>query len=692
MKEFLRVVDRKFVALFFVLFVVNIGLFLNDIYKGVMYDTSVIEKSEYIEMRSQAFEENLKEIPNITFEETTDIKEQIRKEVIYSLNMQKEYFLKYENKYNSMLEYAETSANISIFNENNSFSKRNIEKTLEDFKSVKDVKLEYGNNDWILSVTNYKLTDIFVFALIMFFVLKFILEESNGLLYFVQSTKGGRGILTGKRVSFILLTAPLMTFVFNAGVVITSLFAYNQKFDFTRSIQSIEEFENCPLCVNIGQFILLSIFMKCIVILAISFIAYAILMKVGDKKNGIIILAVFLAIEYLLYTFVDSQSFVAAFKYFNVFNYIDMYRVIGVYRNINIFSIPANIFYASIYISIILILTFVAYVMYKGTIIYKDKTKIFKNIRLAYDRFRKKISKTIDRQGVLLGEAGKLFIILDGILIVLVAGYLASGRIDNEKLTRTQEGKIKAIYFEEFEGVYDEHIYEKIDAKSKELSDENEKLLNDMEEATQEENMINSVKLAAIQVKMNALQEVKNQADYLRELYEKEGIRGYITEDIGVKYLFGEPLKTDYTLNRIIIGFFIAFFAGSAFAYENKSNMYAFVNSTKNGMKSLWFGKAFWCVVMSVLYTAVISFIEYSNVCGKVGISGLNGAIQSFELFRDFPFEVTLGNFVVIYYVAKCVLSAVLSVLALFISKHFNKTSSAQLVTIIVIIGVEVIL
>lgn len=213
-----------------------------------------------------------------------------------------------------------------------------------------------------------------------------------------------------------------------------------------------------------------------------------------------------------------------------------------------------------------------------------------------------------------------------------------------------------------------------------------------MEDATYTENMANDAKMTSIWNKQSVLEEIENKADYLKELYEEDGIRGYMTEDVGVRYLFGKPLSTDYLINDILIGLFIAFFTGSAFAYEKKSNMYTFVKSTKNGVKSLWYGKIFWCVGMSVLFTAVMSFIEYKNVCGKVGIQGLSGAVQSFEMFRDFGMEISLFQYIIMSYIIRCIFSALLALLALIISKCFSKTSTAQIVTTATIVGIVIII
>jgi hypothetical protein len=89
---------------------------------------------------------------------------------------------------------------------------------------------------------------------------------------------------------------------------------------------------------------------------------------------------------------------------------------------------------------------------------------------------------------------------------------------------------------------------------------------------------------------------------------------------------------------------------------------------------------------MAAAYTVIISITEYMNVSGKVGIYGLGSAVQSVSMFKKFPFEMSLGEFIVFAYMIRILGIMSITSVAVLISKHMSKIISGQITCMIVLV------
>ena len=96
---------------------------------------------------------------------------------------------------------AEELSQISIFANENSFSNKNIFKTLNDYEKISTVDISTTYSDQaITSLLEYKGINLLSFLIIFITILSFFDERKAGLWQIVFSCKHGRAILATKRL------------------------------------------------------------------------------------------------------------------------------------------------------------------------------------------------------------------------------------------------------------------------------------------------------------------------------------------------------------------------------------------------------------------------------------------------------------------------------------------------------------
>lgn len=702
MTEAKRIIDAKYIVIYVCFFLFAVFAFLKEQYNDADYyqaasDYSSYTKWEILRITGQEYEKYLEKLNNgediytenneniLEAEQQLNVEKCIENSVLYELKSQTDYMERYKDKYNDMKKYVEGTSAISIFNTENSFSKRNSDKTIEAFKGIDNIELQYGNNIWVKSLTEYNFADYLLLILIIYMIMQFGIEQKSNLIYFVRATEGGRGRLAASRCVLLIVFVITSVLFFYGGILITSGIVHNVKYNFSRSIQSIALFENCIFKINVGQFLILFFIIKCILFIFLAFFIWNMLGGIREKKFGMISLGIFFAAEYIMYVFIGDNSRINHLKYINIFYYLDTGRLIGGYKNINVFSYPANTFRIFMFLVPIMIVILGAVCIYKNSYSYGNKGNVIIKAKKFMEKVRIKVSPVIDKTGAFRGEAMKLFIIMGGAVIAGIFIYAGYTRIDNKPLSKSQEGKIKEFYYNEIGGMYSEDMPGKADKLIFDIESEYNGIMESLYTLSEEERIMYLMKADGLESKLSVLNSIRNDIIYLQELKNEKGITGKLYNPDGVNYLFGDVSRDSSIINAIIICSFICLFSGGVYAYERKSNMLQFVDSTLNGRGKTKIIKLFWCMLSSAIYTGLISAVEYINVTGKVGIDGLSGAVQSIRWFKEFPFEISLGSFIIFVYAMRILWVISITAVVVCISKYMSKIITGQLISFIVI-------
>lgn len=203
--EFKRIyLQKNLLILIVILLAINIIFYIKEQTDSVFYDeVSIADISRFRKSL-------VNEYQSMTDEDAYDLNTR-RLQEIYTVNsatviskMQKqlEYIIGFSQYIGKIEEQAKSISGISIFNDNASFTKRNIDKTVKDFQKIKNLSLEIGNDEVLLSITKYKITQYLVLIFYLFYLLDSYMKEKKdfGISCIVRKT--GAGILQSDDAAF----------------------------------------------------------------------------------------------------------------------------------------------------------------------------------------------------------------------------------------------------------------------------------------------------------------------------------------------------------------------------------------------------------------------------------------------------------------------------------------------------------
>lgn len=691
MAELKRIVNKRFVLFIVLLLVFNMFVYIKEQYDSA--ENYITEEYENVTSR-EAFNmyaeclNDVLELKKAGIETEHNVDEtlyaRIWNSAIGFYDSQTAYMSVYAQRYSQMLESAENMSAISIFSQENSFSRRNIEKTLEDFEATAKVETEYVNSEWITSVMNFKLYDYCIILVIVYVVMQFCSEGKSSLMYFIHSTANGRVRLVVNRILILACVCVGSGVLFYYGSFFTSAYIYRIKNGLSATIQSLEMFQESPLMLDVGQFIFLCGLMRMMTFFMLGLLVWAVFSAIKNDRISIIVMVVVLAVEYYAYYNIDSQSVINYFKYINIFNYINSQDVAGIYKNLNIFSYPLNMYdtYMWIIAAVIVIMIFVC--VYKGAYVYSGRNRIVSKVSVLYDKARKIISERFDRTGIIFGELRKILFDMGGIFVVLAAVYVLFMQADDRTLYRSEQSNLIQTYYDKLGERYTPGMETEIEVILLDLQSKYNRLMGS--DYSGESSMMVSNRVAALEMNINAAQTVKEQVLYLKELYEEKNISGYLVEQLGARYLFGKIMNDEYFYHAMLISIFAAFLSGGVYAYEKKSNMIKSINSMYSGRRGLKLSKLLWCVIFTDVFIIVLSVVEFCNVENRLGIAGLDVPLSSFMMFEGSGLlNVTLFQFFVVSVIVKCLFGVAGVIIALNISKMVGKVVYGQMFSALVL-------
>ena len=342
-------------------------------------------------------------------------------EMITLIAGQIEHLESYPEYLNQVHENAAVMRALSLFNKEDSFSLRNIEKTDQDFP--KEVELTLDNDLAVTWLAGDQLGGVSLLIYIMAVVLSFLQERRRGLWSLVHGTKNGRLRLAARRSGILFACSVLGTVVLCGGKLLAAAVRYGGIGDPGRTIQSLTVFSDVAQVISVRQYLVFYFVTKLIGSWLLGMMVWALLEAVHHLPFALALCAVFLAAEYSAYRFIlDSYSMVV-FRYLNVFALADIPSIACHYLNVNWFGQPVQGFVLTMAAGLILIVPLCALTWLLACLV-KPMTRQNSLLKLA-DRLRVPFSRLIGRLGLFGMEAYKQLFLQKGILIAaLFALYI----------------------------------------------------------------------------------------------------------------------------------------------------------------------------------------------------------------------------------------------------------------------------
>lgn len=591
-----------------------------------------------------------------TFESVSEIRERIAqtKEAIEKndyemMSYQTEYFNEYAIYCETIVKNAERMlGNV----EAGSYSQQNIIKTVEDFKDTADIKLTYGIDERIISFTNFGITDYLILAFLVYIIVRYFEGRRTGLEMVVRAGAKGRFGLTISRIGILAADSVAVTGIFYFVQYLLTSFLYG--FEDDRLIQSVSVFKECNIVMTEGQFFIVYALMKAIALLTFAMLIWFIMHIFQSMMVSVAALAVIFACQYVIYDKIQYTSHYVTAKFINLFSWLDVKNLFAKYFNIDIFGIPVGI--RELFFLSIIIIGSLAFVIVLREVFCYGKIeltfikRIYTKLLTFIDRHR--------RQGfIFTWELKKVLIKGRGIIVLIIVMIIAKDYIVDTDLQLSYGGSLKSDYYIKYGYDVSEEMYNDISSAKNEYN----KTVEEYEEAVKEydADKINRADLLVYETKLSEKSQrqefflqVEQDIAYVEKMRENGKNAMLITRD-SYDYLFAKNNHIVDLRKMIIVLLAAIFLLGGIFTADRQTGAMNLIKAAGKGRKTLFYSKIGTGILLVTLCSAAMFFVELYNIWKIYGFVGLECPAYSFYLFEKLPFGISMGAFILLWYVCR---------------------------------------
>lgn len=578
-------------------------------------------------------------------------------EVLLAVQSQADYINTYDEFLENIKIQAERMTSVSIFSKENSFSMRNIEKTLKAYDGLEGIQLAIGIDEPVTTVMEYDLIHYIMLIFIIVLVSALLAERKQGLWSIIHASSAGRGRLAVRRLGVIAVSISV------AGVLLYgSLFAaafgyYGGISDIYRNIQSIGMFQNFVNAMPVWAFILLYIAVNIISAVLVAYIVWFIMSVISNTILAFATLGIVGAVEYVMYMFIPIQSNFSLLKCVNIFAYINPTDTLVSYRNINLFSLAVNRRNLCAVLLIVLLIVFAALCVMvnagKKPVQSLSRIEILV-VRMA-DRLVSLYRKGIEKLPPVGFELYKILILQKGIIVIAVLAWYLISSINTNQIYYSREDMMLKEFYQNYSGSpgmgaerYLNRLEEEVNAVYEEYNEASEQYKNgeiDYDELSQK-----SMKLDAFSVKESVVYRIRDKMFNLEMLRDDRGINGWLLDDSGYQCLFGENSKKTNNLHALLAVFATVLTLAGVFSYENKSGTMKLVRSVYGGRSHFYRKKMLTAFLLVGVIWVTVYGVEIYNVCQMYGLDCFGAPVQSLEFMYSFPFKINIGMYMFMVY------------------------------------------
>ena len=330
---------------------------------------------------------------------------------------QSDYISGYPHKLLNIQEKASKMKHFNIFNDDDSYEYRNINKTSEDFRKMENQTLTYGNDHLVLSVINDDGVVLCGLILLLITALSFVQGRKYDLGQLVRTYPKGRSHLVAYRIGIMGVVSFAIVLLFYGSRILFSSFFYSMPQQWSRLIQSISAFQDFPIPMTIGTFYFFYGILSFFGFFMMGLLIWVLISASKHMNLTLTLFVLVLGLEYYLYTNVgvsDAYNWSASLNFFNI---LSMKAVFYHYFNYQIMGFLIGELPLLEIGTIILALLLCAYNFLMSN--HTPKTTA-KSIPKWIGLLEEKWNLLTTRGGIIIAEHKKLWITSKGLLVIVI--------------------------------------------------------------------------------------------------------------------------------------------------------------------------------------------------------------------------------------------------------------------------------
>lgn len=546
-----------------------------------------------------------------------DFEALLGKEYLYGIILQELGLLtNYEAYLDSIDLQADQMSAVSLFNDRNSYSYRNIQKTPEDYVHLRGLQMTVAPSAGIEMATDSPATD--VIAGLMILMVVFVLvssEKEQGLMYLTGTMqRGGRKNGLVKLLVCMLSGAVIICLLYGTNLLINA--GYYGLGNLGRSIQSVAGMNTGSLKISVAAYLIIYVLSKILALWCVTAILFLIAVVAKTIPLAFAGIAGTFGIFTALYRFIPKNSAFSILRYVNPIAFFRTYELYGTYQNRNLFGYPVSayvVFYAGAFFILILCAV--------------PAVQAYENMHMI-TVFRSSVRQKRKSSGrhthLWLQETGKV-LLTEKILFVLIGTILLRFALYQPLRVYVTADE---VYYEQYitrvEGTYTEEKAAYIQDEKQRLDD----LQSEMLEALTAEpiNTLLILQLNAKLVTKNAIDQLAAHSDYLQTKVNS----AFIDDRGWVILTGGEENNQSPIYLALILSALMILCTSEIIGIDYRTHMNQLIQTTYYSRRQQR-EKIIILILLLVLLYAVIYVPYYYRIITAYGLEGIHELAYSME-------------------------------------------------------------
>lgn len=591
-----------------------------------------------------------------------------------------EYLSGYEKRYEEMKNRAGQMKKFAIFRQSGSVSLRNIEQEVQDFEKVSKVSVKLTQDKAIRAWESFHLPDYLLILFEMIIVIAFFEERNKGLSGMVRAS-AGRNPLVWKRTGILALTAAIGSAILYGMNLYLSVKIYGKP-DWGNALQCLPHYGKCPYLMNIREYMILHVCYKALCLFGIACLFWLAMMLISQTTIAIITMAVFMCIQYVIYSNMGDLHPLAVCKYINVFGFLNPSQALQNYLNVQVWGGLAEIW--KIHRTALPVLT----VILAGSCILAGCTlrePVVKNIKLIPGKILAKVGFAWESPSLIRQEGYKYFwvhgglFLLVGIAVYLYVSFAPSYEMYDEMYLYVKE------YYQTLEG-------ELTPQKEEYIAEEENRIQKQLDELDEAYRLGKDERVLEYYVQMRerillhqeAIGEIRSECERLKEL-QISGIKAYFVEPYGYEAVFG---KSSVNNNEKLLLFIliVPLLSAGSFAYENQCSARGTIRASAAGRKKVYGVKWGWTLAGTLILWVMFCVREWMQARIQYDFPDRDASIQNLALFADCHGNISISTGLILLYVGRLFVMLVMTWIAVQISKRCHNVRNAYVISCLVLV------
>ena len=641
--ELLRVIKKALISLLLInVVIIGVCIFQiqNEIDDTDKLYTSLIEA--YNEDENIDVQEYLKQSD-----------EQMVLDVTQRFNASYSYISSYKDNKLRALKSADTLTQYELFNEEDSYSYKDIVKSSQDALKISDAPVKLINTLAIDKFMQYRWLPFLFILIITVVIISYKEEEYNSVNTLIRCSYNGRRSLVLKRLLINFLIILINSFAINLIVFCIFIYFYGGAGYLDNVIQCSQVFSNFPYVISIKHFMLLYCIFFAMAMYAISLIIYLFVQWSASNKTAYVKIILFGLAEWLLYYKINEKNSLNFFKYFNIFSDVMLADSL---KNTNwgmdLFitdTITAFMYFTVILIVIGIPLNIILYIR-------KYPVRKLSIIDKLIGKAEQLVQRVIGSFNIGMFEMHKLLFMQNVFLILVIFIIAISSCKIHKGLNYNGQNTYIKNFYAQYEG-----------SSSFEEANDYINYLEQTKEQLETKEKISAYDKKQIADIKTAQGSITSQLNYLNQLKQDNDIDGMILDESAYNEIFGDRMNTVQENINLICILVIIFMFSNIFNIEKKTKMTKLLKISKN-RGSVWGYKLFTVIVISMLVGVISAVISWHNITDLYNIRFLNAPVQCIRMFNSFPINISISGYILLCQFIRVLLFISIGILIMNIS------------------------